>query len=303
MQDPNVREADGRVNANTSDWLKIWAYLFKNKVKTLVDLWQFLKVGALRVLGVVDFPVPPNSKMRSTSSNSVRHYFESGIRTATPILAAAAAAGLDLRKRLQVLDFGCGVARQIVQIQRSHPHFVMHACDVNGGAVEYVAKTFPAVTAYTNLFSPPLRYESKQLDFVYSVSIFSHLTVADQERWLTELSRVVRPGGVLCLTVMGAHAIDRWAGMEVDARIAAHRTLESSGHLYLGAPKPAWMLKAEKISLFGSNLIGIDEDYGDTFYSEDYIRKNWAIADLEVVSWIPGIIDNLQDLVVLRRRN
>jgi SAM-dependent methyltransferase len=303
MKHSNMREADGRGNANTSDWLKIWAYLLKNKVKTLVDVWQFLKVGALRALGVVDFPVPPNSKMRSTSSHSVRHYFESGIRTATPVLAAAAAGGLDLRKRLQVLDFGCGVARQIVQIQRSHPHFVMHACDVNGGAVAYVKKTFPEVTAYTNLFSPPLRYESKQLDLVYSVSIFSHLTVADQERWLTELSRVVRPGGVLCLTVMGAHAIDRWAGMEAGARIAAHRTLESSGYLYLGAPKPAWMLKAERISLFGSNLIGIDEDYGDTFYSEDYIRKNWAIADLEVVSWIPGIIDNLQDLVVLRRRN
>jgi SAM-dependent methyltransferase len=301
--DPTPESDTGRQDRLApGDWQNIVKYLAKNQTKAVIDVWQHLKVGVLRTTGAIDFPVPPNSKMRAKSSSSLRHYIDSGIRTATPIMTAAATAGLDLRQPLSVLDFGCGVARQIVQLRRLFPQMKLSACDVDDAAVDYVRTAFPEVAAYTNRFDPPLEYSDGRFDLVYSVSIFSHLTLADQGKWLAELARVTRPGGVLCLTVMGAHAIDRWGGLDAAGREVAHRALAERGSFYIGTPKPAWKLKAEQIMRFGSNLIGIDKDYGDTFYSERYILENWSTPDLEVVSWIPGIIDNLQDLVVLRRK-
>ena len=89
-------------------------FLLKTVVKALIDKYQAVKVALLRAMGVIDFPVPPNSRMRGTSSSTIRHYYESGLTTTLPIVTAAYIEGLDLRSPAEVLDFGCGVGRQLL---------------------------------------------------------------------------------------------------------------------------------------------------------------------------------------------
>jgi hypothetical protein len=84
------------------------------------------------------------------------------------------------------------------------------------------------------------------------------------------------------------------------------KSLEEQGFSYKGnfegKPKPDYMKAVEQFWNIGSNLIGIDEDYGRTYYSEKYVRQHWNNESFEFRQWIPGIIDNLQDLVVLKKR-
>ena len=124
--------------------------------------------------------------------------------------------------------------------------------------------------------------------------------------WLQELGRITRSGGLCCLTILGAHARalrSKPSAGQVPAEVAA---LEEQGYLYEsnfgGKPKPDYMKAVEQIWSVGSNLIGIDEDYGRTYYSEKYVREHWNNESFEFRQYIPGIIDNLQDLVVLRKR-
>ncbi|HTY03052.1 MAG TPA: class I SAM-dependent methyltransferase [Rhodocyclaceae bacterium] len=276
--------------------------LAKNHAKLGFDVWQGLKLAILRAGGIVDYPVPPNSTMRSTSSRTIRHYFESGIRTSTPIITAASIHGIDLSGNCRVLDFGCGVGRQLLHFTANLPNLSLFACDVNARSIAYIRKTFPQVDCHVNDFQPPLRYEDRTFDLIYSVSIFSHLTYADQAVWLSELARVLRDDGLCCLTVMGRHALDRWPGFESQERAVAQQALAEQGSYYKGAPKPQHQRWVERISKFGSNLVGIDADYGDTFYSAAYICEKWNNANFSVLSVVPGVIDNLQDLVVLKRR-
>jgi SAM-dependent methyltransferase len=276
--------------------------LARNHAKLLCDLWQFAKVAVLRAFGLIDFPVPPNSLMRSTSSKTIRHYYGSGIRSLMPVVTAAATEGIDLSSRLTVLDFGCGVGRLLLHLTRLHPNLALHACDVNSRAVKYVKIAHPAVTATTNRSRPPLDYSDATFDWVYSVSIFSHLSEDDQRCWLSELARVIKPGGLCCLTTMGLHAVDHWEGMTAHEREIARTALKRTGLYYNGSPKPGHQRAAERISTFGSNLIGIDGSYGDMFYTEDYVRRHWDNQDFELRRWRSGEIDDLQDLVVLRRR-
>jgi SAM-dependent methyltransferase len=278
-------------------------YLLKAFAKSLIDQYQWIKVGVLRAIGVVDFPVPPNSRMRGTSSHTIRHYYESGLTTTLPIVTAAQIDGVDLRFPANVLDFGCGVGRQLLQMTRFFSHLKVFACDVNSRSMDFIQRAYPKVESYTSAFFPPLKYADKQFDLIYSVSIFSHLNVRDQEVWLRELARITRPGGLCCLTVLGVHAMELRAKDPAGNAPADWRNLlKEKGYYYEGSAKPEHIKAAEEIWNIGSNVIGIDEDYGVIYFSEEFIRQHWNNSEFELTQYVPGIIDHLQDLVMLKRR-
>lgn len=281
-------------------------FFLKTLGKAFLDQYQVVKVAILRAIGVVDFPVPPNSRMRGTSSNTIRHYYESGLTTTLPIITASCIEGLDLRSPAEVLDFGCGVGRQLLQFQRNYPNLALYACDVNDRSVEFVHRAYPRVESYTSAFSPPLKYPDCKFDLIYSVSIFSHLNIRDHAVWLRELARITRRGGLCCLTILGEHARALRSNPSPGKVSSEVTALQQQGYHYEsnfgGNPKPDYIKAVEQIWSVGSNLIGIDEDYGRTYYSEKYVREHWNNESLEFRQYIPGIIDNLQDLVVLKKR-
>jgi ubiquinone/menaquinone biosynthesis C-methylase UbiE len=259
-------------------------------------------VGVLRGVGAIDFPVPPNSSMRKTSATNVVDYYVSGIRCYLPIATMAEQAGLDLRAGgLNILDFGCGVGRQLLHFTRTYPANRYYACDVDNTAVAFIAKSYSQVTSYVNNFSPPLSYADGQFDLIYSVSIFSHLNMEDQKVWLTELARVTRPGGCLCLTTEGYTALKWLSATFGTPEAEAAAALRNQGWLY--REYDDWREAARKSSTLpiASGLVGIHNSYGNTALSPEYIRQNWSISGLTVTDVIEGVIDDRQDLVVLRR--
>ena len=49
----------------------------------------------------------------------------------------------------------------------------------------------------------PLGFPDGTFDFIYSISVFTHLTEASQRFWMNELFRILKPGGYLLFTVHG----------------------------------------------------------------------------------------------------
>ncbi len=274
-------------------------FLTKKIAKSFIDKAQWVEVKLLTAAGVIDFKVPPNSSMRESSSTNIRHYYESGLTTTLPIVTAAAIEGLDLRETAEVLDFGCGVGRQLLQLARRYPKLKLHACDVNGRAIAYLQRAYPKIDSYANEFSPPLKFGDAQFDLVLSVSIFSHLSIKDNPIWLRELARVTRKGGLCCLTILGGHAMGLHAGPSASDQC---RQLEEQGFLFQNYEKPEFQRAAAEMWDKGNTLHIIKEEYGNTYLSERFVRENWDNSDFEVRQYIPGIIDQQQDLVVLKRR-
>lgn len=54
-----------------------------------------------------------------------------------------------------------------------------------------------------NGVSPPLSYDSESVDFIYGISIFTHLSEEMHIKWLDELHRVMAKGAILYLTSHG----------------------------------------------------------------------------------------------------
>lgn len=259
--------------------------------------------ATLRATGVIDSPVPPNSSMRKTGSKGIQQYFVGGIRTYMPIATAAEWVGVDLRTGgKRVLDFGCGVARQLLHFTRQYPRNHYFACDVDDTSIAFIRRAYPGVESYTNLFAPPLEYDDATFDMVYSVSIFSHLDPGDHGVWLEELSRVTKPGGHLFLTTEGYSALKSLAAAFGRDEATLREVLAQEGVLYKEYEGLKSHVDRQRTLRIASSLVGVGKSYGNTILSPAYIRDKWSKGDLSVIHIIEGIIDHRQDMVVLRKR-
>jgi SAM-dependent methyltransferase len=273
----------------------------KSVAKRVLDAWFAGKVSVLRAMGVVDFKVPPNHNMRTTSSRSLRHYYESGLTTALPIVVSAMHAGLDPDRPLKVLDFGCGAGRQLLHFTRHYPHWQTSGCDVDFDVIKFIKRAYPQVDAYASSFDPPLKYADGTFDMLYSVSIFSHLSVPDRALWLAELARVLKPGGLALLTFNGAHSL-RDSHRQGLRRQYTEQQLSEAGYVFDPYVEPEEEVRRRSTNpRFGQLGIGIPRAYGETYYAPTRLAEFFGVGGFEVVRHLEGVIDRLQDLAVLRK--
>lgn len=101
----------------------------------------------------------------------------------------------------RVLDFGCGCGRVLRHLR--HLPAELHGCDSNPVAVEWCAGHLPFARAAVNALESPLDYDPESFDVVYALSVFTHLPARLQAHWMAELRRVLKPGGVLVLSLHG----------------------------------------------------------------------------------------------------
>jgi len=272
----------------------------KKLLKLGLNQVQNCIVGAARLAGIINFPVPPNSSMRKTSTGSLWGFYVAGLRASLPIAACARREGVRLDQKIRILDFGCGVGRPLLHLTRMYPVPSFYACDIDHTSVAFIQKGYPQVQAYTSKFSPPLAYESGFFDMIYSVSIFSHLNMDDQMTWLKELARVTKPGGHVLLSTEGFTSLPyRCPAMRVE-EAACRAQLEREGFYYLESPDWQENVQHQNTLAVTSLYVGIERSYGTTILSADYIRRHWPGAGFEVCAVVEGVIDG-QDLVVLRR--
>ena len=107
-----------------------------------------------------------------------------------------------MRKLNAVLDFGCGcgrIARHWASLEG--PEFF--GCDYNQEFVDWCTSNLPFLTVRSNQLEPPLPYDAECFNLVYAISVFTHLSEPKQSEWMSELRRVLQPGGLLLFTTKG----------------------------------------------------------------------------------------------------
>jgi len=272
-------------------------------VKLLMNQYQYLKVAILRLVGVVDFPVPPNSNMRRTSGATIKNYFAAALTTYSPVVTMARFYGVKFDSSTKVLDFGCGAGTQLMPMTRHFPDAQFFAVDVDPSSIEFVRKSYPRVDAYTSSFMPPLKFADGEMDLVYSASTFSHFDLPTQRAWLKELFRITKPGGLVLPTMDGSRSLALYfSKVSRTDKKEVEEKLRQEGIFYkeyewlkeLQKRGPALNAKVDMSSYFG-------DSYGNTVMTPEFVRKNWPAAGFEVLGIAEGVSGGVQDLIVLRR--
>ncbi|MBC6613236.1 class I SAM-dependent methyltransferase [Hymenobacter sp. BT507] len=103
----------------------------------------------------------------------------------------------------RVLEWGCGPGRLIRHLPQLLPGATLFGTDYNPASIAWCKQHLPGIEFTRNQLQPPLPYSAAAVDALYAVSIFTHLSAAAHRAWWTELTRVVRPGGVVLFTTHG----------------------------------------------------------------------------------------------------
>lgn len=185
----------------------------------------------------------------------------------------------------RILDWGVGCGRVALPIKRIlAPRSELHGCDVDDLNVNFSRRSFPDLNVVQAPFFPPLPYPDNYFDFVFGISVFTHLTAGAQFLWLSELRRITKPGAPLIMTTHGEYAILNAGDDRVLVEAATSGISDQALDTNLG-PK----LKRSRY-------------YRATYHTRKYIRETWTDF-FDIVRHYSYANVSIQDYVVMRARS
>jgi SAM-dependent methyltransferase len=204
----------------------------------------------------------------------VETFYRNGRLGADCIGAILQKNGIEMRRFLSILDFGCGCGR-ILRFWDKMQGPEIYGSDYNPALVHWCQEHLPFGAFKTNKSHPPLDYPDESFGFIYAVSVFTHFAEELQVPWMRELRRICLPGGYVLITLHGESYLQQLPEAErerfEDGKLAVIR---------------------EKYS--GTNICGV-------FHPESYVR-NILTEGFSVVDFLPlGAKDANQDMYLLRR--
>jgi ubiquinone/menaquinone biosynthesis C-methylase UbiE len=182
----------------------------------------------------------------------------------------------------RVLDFGVGCGRVLTPLQdlalKSSPAretIEWHGSDIDEQAIDW-CRTYlgSRATFVVNETMPPLPFPDGFFDFLYSISIFTHLPEAMQFAWLKEINRVLKAGGE---AVMSTHSFG-------PPRKPKEERLIARGFHHGG----------------GKGAEGLPDFYQTSYHTREYIEREWA-KYVSVEAFVEKGVNNDQNLVLCRR--
>jgi SAM-dependent methyltransferase len=182
----------------------------------------------------------------------------------------------------RVLDFGVGCARVLKPLQElanqppsRRETIEWHGSDIDGQAIDWCRMYLGARADFVvNETMPPLPFPDRFFDFVYSISIFTHLPEAMQFAWLTEINRVLKAGAA---AIISTHSF--------------------------GAPRKR---KEEKLIARGfhhgggKGAEGLPDFYQTSYHTREYVEREWA-KYVSVEAFVEKGVNKDQNLVLCRR--
>jgi len=220
--------------------------------------------------------IPPASLIYLVAAhNSAKTFIDGGRSASETIRKVLNKHSLDINQFDKVLDFGCGVGR-IMRHWSSVEGPAWHGTDYNAELIDWCKNHLKFSDFRVNTLSGILPYQDDTFDFIYSFSVFTHLSETLQAHWINELSRVTKPGGYIYFTTHGPNYLSAMTPQE--------REQFNAGRLVVREQHES-----------GSN-------YCAAFHPPTYVRKHMA-TDLMVVDYIPGGAkgDSLHDVHLLKK--
>ena len=206
-------------------------------------------------------------------------YLETGYFEVLRIFKILFHFGINLRTIGSVYELGCGTAR-LLRHFRCIEGAKLVGSDVNPKMIEWCQASLTGMEFYCNQLTPPLTFApDNSFNLMLASSVFTHIPLETQELWLSEMHRILRPGGIFICSVLGQfHASVLLSPQEITS-------LQEQGNFTLtsddsqatystrvgGSAWDVFQTRAEVIRVFGSHF--------------------------QIVDYIPGV----QDFLVLRK--
>lgn len=181
----------------------------------------------------------------------------------------------------KALDFGCGFGRVTRFFLKDIAYGNLYGADTTQAFIDICKSTFPASAMPAENFIRnealgSLPFTSSSLDLITAYSVFSHLSEEAANCWLDEFCRILKPGGLLALTIRQKSYI------QMCQRLAK----QHSDNYYTNLQAQCFGLDEIVLKRFedgefiwfpnGGGDVLANTFYGDTVIPDGYIYKNWT---------------------------
>jgi SAM-dependent methyltransferase len=158
--------------------------------------------GVAEIEGAEDLPLPPQEMRLLSSGTAEPERFVASGRTGLEWLRDILARhGASVDDGTDILEFGCGAGRYLRHLSR-HPGSLV-GVDYNPYLLAWAEANLRFARFAVCGPRPPIPEPDGAFDIAFAIDVFSHLDESAQVPWFEDLARVVRPGGLLVLTLHG----------------------------------------------------------------------------------------------------
>lgn len=99
----------------------------------------------------------------------------------------------------RILDFGAGIGTSVAPIRRHFPDSQLTCVDVSTASLGIAAQRFGGAAGYVAFDGGRLPFADGSFDCVFSACVFHHIEPALHVGLLSELRRVLQPGGLIMI--------------------------------------------------------------------------------------------------------
>jgi ubiquinone/menaquinone biosynthesis C-methylase UbiE len=219
---------------------------------------------------------PPESVQSQFVGSSNEHALREAFRFYDFFKSEAAKAGKPIHRDSNVLDFGTGWGRFLRFFWKDVDESGLRGVDVDPVIIESCRRL--GVPGELSNIEPLglLPYDDASIDAILAYSVFTHLPENVHRHWMGEFKRVVRPDGVVAMT------------------IEPRRFLEFVAGLKGKSPENAWHAGLQRFSDYATTMLPAYDSgrlvylptgggefrdatvYGDAVCPISYLEQNWA---------------------------
>lgn len=97
-----------------------------------------------------------------------------------------------------IFDFGCGIGNSLKYFRDYFPDSNLSCGDVSYRSIEIAKNRNPGLEQFIQIDNA-IPVSSESIDIVFSACVFHHIKHEEHSKWLTEISRITRKGGLLVI--------------------------------------------------------------------------------------------------------
>lgn len=249
------------------------------------ERWQPFRDEALSRLVADEAPLPMPEDREGYYGNDHFAYWASGLYDWLHLRKAACELHQAPRR---YLDIGCASGRVLrhAALDRS---VAAWGCDISRRHVDWCNTFLPQnLSVFQNTSIPTLPLESNYFDLVSAYSVFTHIE-SFETTWLTELRRILKPGGIAWLTIHSDHTLAK---------------MRPDWPLYNAvSTHPKFVAMNAKQEMNSDRMIfrwHHDKSYsGNVFYRRSYIERAWG--RIMKIRHYMNEFPQYQDVVILQK--
>jgi SAM-dependent methyltransferase len=236
----------------------------------------------------VEIPVPAPEDRMGYAPEDANRYLAWGASDHDLIMGHIEKHAADLN-RCSILDFGCSTGRVLRHFDREHRErgWQLNGVDIQARCIEWMRYHLPSqFQVATCSTMPHLPFADNSIDFIYGLSVFTHIKY-NWDTWLLELKRILKPNGLLLQSI---HAEPAWTFYHANRR-----------EKWVTASLPADMLAKPQMDV--DYFYYGDACVSQVFWKEAIARKFWGryLTVLDITS--PPDANSFQNWMICRKES